>query len=575
MLCALCKGCGLNYFKNEDNIGDLIDGRYRLTQLIGRGGSGVVYKATDVNLHREIAVKLMSNERVHDESVYRRFEREGRILRKLRHPNTVFFYDSGKTSKGLPYIAMEYVQGKQLKDLLSKTPIIPPERAVPILIQILSSLHEAHSLGFVHRDLKPSNIMLCDNTDFPDDFVKVLDFGVATLAEQHERAPDSPDATLSIDVVGTPKYMAPEQFRSAPLTTLSDLYSLGCIAYEMLAGFMPFDGDTFHMVIANHLFQKVPPFQAELDRYPVLTSTILQLLEKEPENRIQTAEEVITLLENWRGSSSAMPSPMLAQSMNAHSAEGVSAQMPQTINNAYSAHGTAIPTGVFNFQLKRQALVLLIFTLAAVVVATVSSAAITSLSGEKKLSHGSEITDIEQIIENNTGMAAIDNPFYQKPEDFAYLVNSITDGAICANAIGLLDVNALKLSKPASEGDIQERPMIAKNAEKNSEAAKKNVEKPSVEDTQAKAVKKQAPKADPMAFLDKPFEITVKYTPVYATVKFVNLTGRCQRGTCKLKTINNKSFPKISVDFAGYSDQTVTIKRKQSAVSIDLKRKTM
>ncbi len=279
------------------NPGDIIGGRYQLTTVIGRGGGGVVYKALQMGIGREVALKVLAPESHFEPTAVRRFEREARLVSRLHHPNTVTCYEFNQTNEGLLYFVMEFVDGVPLKTVLEREGVVPPERAVPILRQILKSLAEAHAQGIVHRDLKPANIMLC-NLHGERDFVKVLDFGVATLLDAEDQA-HAQDMTRTADVVGTPKYMAPEQFRSEQLTPASDLYALACMGFEMLAGYCPFDGETLHVTIAKHLFQPPPRLPAYLDTYPRLVATIDRLLLKRADERFQRAEEVLQALEHW------------------------------------------------------------------------------------------------------------------------------------------------------------------------------------------------------------------------------------------------------------------------------------
>jgi len=277
--------------------GEIVAGRYEIAAVIGRGGGGVVYRARQLGINRDVAMKVLPPESQLHASAVRRFEREARLVARLRHPNTVTLYEFNRTQTGLLYIVMEFVDGVPLKAVLEREGQIPPNRAVPIFRQVLKSLAEAHSHGIVHRDLKPANIMLC-NLHGERDFVKVLDFGVATVLEADDQLFDD-DMTRTADVVGTPKYMAPEQFRSGTLTAASDLYATACIAFEMLAGYCPFDGETLHVTIAKHLFQPAPKLPDFLSRYPNLVATIERLLEKTPETRFQTAEAVLESLTNW------------------------------------------------------------------------------------------------------------------------------------------------------------------------------------------------------------------------------------------------------------------------------------
>ena len=279
--------------QNELALNTILDERYQLIELAGRGGSGVVYKAMDLNLQREVAVKILSADCFNQPGQYESFERESQILRKLRAINTVFFYDCGMTPNGLPYMVMEFVVGQPLKTLLENEGCLEPERVVNILMQVFSSLQEAHELGFIHRDLKPANIMLLSRVGQSSDFVKVLDFGVAKVVTEK-------DDEVKNELVGTPKYMPPEQFRNEPVTPKSDLYSMGCVAYEMLAGFAPFDGDTLHVMITKHLFMMPPKFNSTILQYPNLVGSIFKLLQKDPENRFASAQAVNEALAHWR-----------------------------------------------------------------------------------------------------------------------------------------------------------------------------------------------------------------------------------------------------------------------------------
>ncbi|MDX9720660.1 MAG: protein kinase [Myxococcota bacterium] len=278
--------------------GEIVGGRYQIVSIVGRGGGGIVYKALEVGINRDVALKVLPPENQLQESAVRRFEREARIVGRLRHPNTVTVYEFNRTAAGLLYIAMEFVDGLPLKTLMENEGPLPPERAVHILKQVLKSLAEAHANGIVHRDLKPANVMLC-NVHGESDFVKVLDFGVATALGTEELKVDR-DVTRSADVVGTPKYMAPEQFRSEQLTPASDLYAVGCMLFEMLSGYSPFDGETLHVTIARHLFQPPPEPPEFVRAYPRLVELIDRLLNKQPAQRWQSAEEVIKALNTWR-----------------------------------------------------------------------------------------------------------------------------------------------------------------------------------------------------------------------------------------------------------------------------------
>ena len=285
-------------FQDEVNVGDVLDERYELVELIGRGGCGLVFLANDRNLGRSVAIKVLSGEGLREKGTLEKFEQEGQILRRLHAPNTVFFYDYGETPKHLPYIVMEFVRGTPLKTVLKNEGRLTIKRTVSILSQVFASLAEAHSYGFVHRDLKPGNIMLCNRLGFDEDYVKVLDFGIAKVMKKGENIDVNKDHIE--DMAGTPKYMPPEQFKNEPLTPAADLYSIGCIAYEMISGYSPFEGDTLHVTVAKHLFMIPPSLNAEVDPYPNVAATVFKLLEKDPANRFASAQQVIDVLEHWK-----------------------------------------------------------------------------------------------------------------------------------------------------------------------------------------------------------------------------------------------------------------------------------
>ena len=287
--------------------GDVISNRFELVSVIGRGGGGIVFKARQVGVGRDVALKVLTAENQIEGAAVRRFEREARIISRLSHPNTVTLFEYNSTERGLLYFAMEFVDGVQLKSVLERERKLSPQRSATIIKQMLKSLAEAHGHGVVHRDLKPANIMLCDFYG-ERDFVKVLDFGVATVFEADQTA-FKEDVTMTADVVGTPKYMAPEQFRSNQLTPASDLYALACIWFEMLVGYCPFDGETLHVTIAKHLFQEPPSLPAEFDRFGSLREILDKLLRKEPSERYQSAQEVLQAIDKWERESTSFAPP--------------------------------------------------------------------------------------------------------------------------------------------------------------------------------------------------------------------------------------------------------------------------
>ena len=223
----------------QDNlVGVILDARYRLDSVLGVGGMGTVYKGYHLRMEREVAVKILAPHYSQNPQMIRRFKREGLVISKLSHPNIVTVFDYGESSEGL-YLVMEYLQGLTLREFLDDRDRVAPSVIVGLIKQVVGALEHSHAVGIIHRDIKPANIFLMPNGD--DVYsVKLLDFGVAKL-----KVPgDEHTMTQVSGVLGTPKYMAPEQARTAEVNMSVDLYSVGIILYEMLAGRVPFDVTT-------------------------------------------------------------------------------------------------------------------------------------------------------------------------------------------------------------------------------------------------------------------------------------------------------------------------------------------
>ena len=256
-----CEGCGapLDRVTAERMLGTTVGGRFRITRVLGEGGMGVVYEAEQVlgNTVRKVAVKMLHPHLSNDRSITARFHRECGTIAQLEHPNTIRVFDFGQTDEGALYIAMEYVRGRPLAEIIEAGPM-QPERVARVMSQICAALTEAHSLGVVHRDLKPDNILLSDRAG-EEDFVKVLDFGIA---HTQATSPGEQKLTKQGMVLGTPPYMSPEQFSGQKLDARSDVYSLGVMAYEMLTGRLPFDANTPWEWASKHLTEPPASFDA-------------------------------------------------------------------------------------------------------------------------------------------------------------------------------------------------------------------------------------------------------------------------------------------------------------------------
>lgn len=280
---------------NDSFVGMTLADKYVIEERLGRGGYGAVYRARHVETSGQVAIKLVRADLVDDEMVIRRFYIEAQNTHKLHHPNTVRVSDFGRTPDGVLYLVMEYVKGIPLSKVIKKEAPLSPERAVRIATQILKSLGEAHSHKLVHRDVKPQNIMLIDQFGEPD-FVKVLDFGIS-------RALDSTGASTK-GLLGTPRYMAPEQWRSLPVDGRTDIYAVGCILYEMLAQRLPFDvkearGTELAVgYMTAHVAKPPKPLTDVLgDQIPqALSDAIMGMLAKKKEDRPPNAQALLKQL---------------------------------------------------------------------------------------------------------------------------------------------------------------------------------------------------------------------------------------------------------------------------------------
>src|SRR3989442_11956542 len=260
-------------------INTLFDGRYRIIRKLGSGGMADVYLAEDQELGRRVAIKILNERHAGDEQFVERFRREAKNAASLSHPNIVSIYDRGE-AEGTYYIAMEYLEGRTLKELILTRGPAPIGVAIDYTRQILGALSFAHRNGIVHRDIKPHNVVVG-----PDGRLKVTDFGIARSGASQ--------MTEAGSIIGTAQYLSPEQARGAPVDQRSDLYSIGIVLYEMLTGSVPFTGDTPLEIAMKHLSATPEPPSEKRPEVPhELDSIVLRALAKIPDDRYQSAEEM-------------------------------------------------------------------------------------------------------------------------------------------------------------------------------------------------------------------------------------------------------------------------------------------
>jgi serine/threonine protein kinase len=308
-------------------IGRVLNDRVKVVRAIARGGMGKVYLGEQVAMGRPCAIKVLDPKVIaaQGEEFKKRFVLEASISSKLTHPNVVTIFDYGQTADGICYIAMEYLEGKTLAAELREHGRLPWERAVNIARQMCRALREAHTLGVVHRDMKPGNVFLNKGgNDDEGDFIKVLDFGL--VKETH---PEGDNQHTQIgQIMGSPRYMAPEQIQGTTVDGRTDIYSTGAVMYAMLTGKPPFDRNNEMATMMAHVSEKVPPMRQVVPDLVIpdgLEHIVLKCLEKNPDNRFTSMEELLVALKLQA------PFNILSSGSGAHLAASVSSLSPPAI----------------------------------------------------------------------------------------------------------------------------------------------------------------------------------------------------------------------------------------------------
>lgn len=334
--------------RTDPLIGTVIAGNYKIVKKIGEGGMGSVYTATDINLDRTVAIKVLLGKLAEDEIAVRRFKQEAKAISKMQHPNTVTIFHSGiieadnSQDEDRLYIVMEYLRGRTLTHVLRKEGELAPARACRIMRQVCASLADAHQAGIIHRDLKPDNIFLTA-VGGDRDWVKVLDFGVAKLAD----AESAGTLTQTGMIFGTPKYMSPEQAEGRPIDYRADIYALGVVLYELLVGRPPFVADTPVALLLKHISHAPPPFsqvRPDLAVSPALEAIVQTALSKEPEKRFQQVADLAAALEAFEASMSGSYRPASMISGVSEVGQGLPTELiPGTLKGQALTPGGLVP----------------------------------------------------------------------------------------------------------------------------------------------------------------------------------------------------------------------------------------
>src|SRR5438105_15395534 len=287
-------------------------GKYRIEEKIGEGGMATVYRAAHLHFKEDLAIKVVSSALTANQDFLNRFKREAVITRKLRHPNAVRLDDFDFTEDGRPFIAMEYVRGKSLRQVLQENGSLPVARAFSIARQVALALGAAHDLGIVHRYIKPDNIVLVPQAD-GSEVVKVLDFGIAKVADENLDGATGYKPTSTGMVLGTPHYLSPEQAKgkkSSMIDGRADLYALGVMLYEMVTGELPFKSETAIEMLLHHIQTAPVPthlLKPEMNIPEPASALIMKALAKDPAQRFQTGEEMAEALAHSHSEASAPP----------------------------------------------------------------------------------------------------------------------------------------------------------------------------------------------------------------------------------------------------------------------------
>lgn len=281
-------GSSGSFLQENQMVGKTLAGKYKVEGLLGEGGMAQVFRAVHMGLDRPVVIKLMHSSMPSMDTAMKRFEQECKVTAKLDHPNVVTVFDVGTLEGRRPYLVMEFIQGESLRDYLDRETTMSIKDASTVIMQVCSGLAEAHSKGIVHRDLKPENIMLRDRPDRPD-WVKVVDFGIAHLKQGGQRL------TRTGIAIGTVDYMSPEYLSDKPIDHRSDIYALGVILYEIIAGRCPFVAETPEAVMAKHLWGTPMPlshFRPDLQAGCMFDQVAEKALQKEPDDRFQSVADM-------------------------------------------------------------------------------------------------------------------------------------------------------------------------------------------------------------------------------------------------------------------------------------------
>ena len=309
----------------------IIADKYAIIELMARGGMSVLYKARHEPVGRVVAVKMLHSRLLDSPTTIKRFQQEARAASTLSHPNLITVFDYGVLDGGIPYLVMDFIEGRSLSEILDDEASLEPSRAIPIFLQTTQALAHAHEKGVLHRDMKPSNIMITNENG--NEVVKIVDFGIAKFLP--ESGQESTKITMTGDFCGSVAYMSPEHCKALPLDKRSDVYSMGCVMYETLMGLPPFLSENHLDTMRGHVAGQAKPFKQQREDLNIparLEKIVFKALEKDPGRRHASMDELSEELRSF------MDAPQSDHEESALAAEPDGKQ-PQQSNEATRAKG--------------------------------------------------------------------------------------------------------------------------------------------------------------------------------------------------------------------------------------------
>jgi serine/threonine-protein kinase len=324
-------------------LGQTVAGRYRILRQIGEGGMGIVYEAEHVVIEKRVGLKVLRDDFSRRPDVVERFRQEARSASKIGHEHIIDISDFGETGSGANFFVMELLDGHDLAEELARKGALPARRTIGIVLQCAKALSAAHKKGIVHRDMKPENVFLVKR-DGGDDFVKIVDFGIAKMSDIETEGRPGRKLTKTGMIFGTPEYMSPEQAGGKKFDHRVDIYSLGVILYELLAGRVPFVGDTFMGILTQHMFDPAPPITSLHPRAqvpPELERIVWKALAKNPDDRYPTMDALAIDLELSLAATASAPSAMPVGTVTHHGEHEM--QQPKPAPRVLLATPTADP----------------------------------------------------------------------------------------------------------------------------------------------------------------------------------------------------------------------------------------